>query len=74
MIIEDLKKAQQDNMFARPCQLCSALNEMPTDEKNAVLASLDSIGIRKLAAILSINGYPVGRRSVETHKKEGHAA
>ena len=74
MIIEDLKKAQQDNVLARPCQLCSALNEMPTDEKRAVLASLDSIGIRKLAAILSANGYSVGRRSVETHKKEGHTA
>ena len=74
MIIEDLKKAQQDNMFARPCQLCSALDEMPADEKHAVLASLDSIGIRKLASILSANGYPVGRRSVETHKKEGHTA
>lgn len=74
MIIEDLKKAQQDNMFARPCQLCSALNEMPPDEKHAVLASLDSIGIRKLAAILSVNGYPVGRRSVDTHKREGHTA
>lgn len=72
-LLEDLTEAEDANTMARACQVCVALDsmsELARERVNRALAG--TIGERKLAEILTRNGYPTGRRAVAAHRK-GHA-
>lgn len=72
-LLEELEKAEDANMFGRPCQVCSALASMSDLARERVEQALaGTIGERKLSQILTRNGYPTGRRAVASHRK-GHA-
>lgn len=72
-LLDDLEQAEDDNTFARPCQACQALAAVPESEREALRRALaGTIGERKLAEILTRNGYPTGRRAVNRHRLEGH--
>lgn len=73
-LLADLGAAEDANMFARPCQVCSAIESMSGDARGAVIRALGgTIGERTLADILTRNGYPTGRRAVARHRLEGHS-
>lgn len=74
-LLIDLGVAANANMFARPCQVCSALEQMSEQASRGVMSALEgTIGARRLSEILTGNGYPTGRRAVETHRQEGHTS
>lgn len=70
----DLKAASQANMHNGSCQVCEALLSMSDTARVSVEVHLRGtmIGGRKLAEILTANGYPAGRRAVDRHRLEGH--
>lgn len=73
-LLADLGDAEQANQHARPCQVCDALSAMSDQAKSGVQRALaGTIGERKLAEILTRNGYPTGRRAVTRHRLEGHS-
>jgi hypothetical protein len=73
-LLADLEKAERANVFARDCQVCEALDRMSERAKPQVETALrGTIGARKLAELLTRNGYPTGRRAVENHRREDHA-
>lgn len=74
-LLEALDQASEANVFTRDCQLCQALEEMSEPARNKVETILEGrlVGTRKLAAILTDSGYPVGRRAIDKHR-EGHAS
>lgn len=68
-----LAEAEDANMHARECQVCVALTAMSDLARKEVERALaGTIGERKLAEILTRNGYPTGRRAVATHRREDH--
>lgn len=72
-LIADLGAAEMANMHGRACQVCSALGAMSEQARSAIERALaGTIGERKLAEILTRNGYPTGRRAVATHRREDH--
>ena len=72
-LLDDLFAAENANQHARPCQVCDALTGMSESAREGVERALSgTIGERKLAEILTRNGYPTGRRAVATHRQEGH--
>lgn len=57
----------------RGCLVCKALDTMSDEARESVLRALGgTIGQKKLAAILSQNGYPATERAVANHRREGH--
>lgn len=71
-MIDELFGAEDANMHQRQCQVCSALQDMGDDARSTVQRALaGTIGARKLAEILTRNGYPTGRRAVDNHRLEG---
>lgn len=73
-LLSELAEAEDANQHARPCQVCEALGCMSEQAKSGVLRALaGTIGEEKLAAILTRNGYPTGRRAVKRHRLEGHS-
>lgn len=72
-LLAELSGAEQANMHGRSCQVCDALSSMSDQAKSGVLRALaGTIGEEKLAAILTRNGYPTGRRAVKRHRREDH--
>lgn len=72
-LLGDLAEAEGANIHARDCQVCAALQVMSESAAEGVERALaGTIGERKLAAILTKNGYPTGRRAVRNHRLEGH--
>lgn len=72
-LLNELAEAEDANIHARDCQVCSALLGMSELAREQVERALTgTIGERKLADILTRNGYPTGRRAVATHRQEGH--
>jgi hypothetical protein len=72
-LLDDLIAAEQANQHGRPCQACVALLKMTGQAREGVERALSgTIGERKLAEILTRNGYPTGRRAIVTHRQEGH--
>lgn len=73
-LLTDLKAAEQANGVGRLCQVCDALEVMSDQARAGVNRALaGTIGERKLAEILTRNGYPTGRRAVRRHRLEGHS-
>lgn len=73
-LLADLAEGEHANQHARSCQVCSALASMSDQAKTGVVRALaGTIGERKLADILTRNGYPTGRRAVTRHRQEGHS-
>lgn len=74
-LLADLAQAEHANVHGRECQVCVALAEMAESARIAVESALaGTIGERRLAEILTRNGYPAGRRAVANHRREGHIA
>lgn len=74
-LLTDLEVAAEANMHGRECQVCRALAGMSADARTAVSSALaGTIGERRLAEILTGNGYPTGRRAVKRHRQEGHTS
>lgn len=72
-LLADLEAAEDANIHGRACQVCSALGSMSEQARSAIERALaGTIGERKLAEILTRNGYPTGRRAVATHRREDH--
>lgn len=72
-LLEELVVAEVANQHGRPCQVCQALAGMTESARMGVEQALSgTIGERKLAEILTRNGYPTGRRAIATHRQEGH--
>lgn len=72
-LIEALAEAEVANMHSRTCQVCRALAAMSDEARGGVERALaGTIGERRLAEILTGNGYPTGRRAVANHRREGH--
>lgn len=72
-LLADLGAAEVANMHGRACQVCAALLAMSEQARAAIERALaGTIGERKLAEILTRNGYPTGRRAVATHRREDH--
>lgn len=72
-LLADLADAEDANIHSRQCQVCLALRGMTELAREGVERALaGTIGERKLAEILTRNGYPTGRRAVATHRREGH--
>lgn len=73
-LLSDLGAAEQANMHSRECQVCDALPKMSESARVGVERALaGTIGERRLAEILTTNGYPTGRRAVARHRLEGHS-
>lgn len=73
-LLSELAAAEGANQHSRPCQVCQALESMSDQAKTGVIRALaGTIGERKLAEILTRNGYPTGRRAVVRHRQEGHS-
>lgn len=73
-MLAEIEQAEDANMFARPCQVCDALERMTDEAAEGVNRALGgTIGERTLAEILTRNGYPTGRRAVARHRLEGHS-
>lgn len=73
-LLEELEEAAEANIHARDCQVCRAMASMSEEARSFVKSSLTgTIGINKLAAILTRNGYPTGRRAIDRHRSEGHS-
>lgn len=72
-MLAEIAAAEDANMHARPCQVCTALRGMSELAREQVERALaGTIGERTLADILTRNGYPTGRRAVATHRREDH--
>lgn len=72
-LLDDLAQAEGENMHSRGCQACEVLDAVPESEREGVRRALaGTIGERKLADILTRNGYPTGRRAINRHRLEGH--
>lgn len=72
-LLNELLTAEDANQHSRPCQVCAALGLMTESARDGVERALaGTIGERKLAEILTRNGYPTGRRAVANHRG-GHA-
>lgn len=72
-LLDDLSEAAQANVHARPCQVCQALAIMSDPARPVVERYLaGTIGAKKLADVLTANGYTVGRRAVQNHRREAH--
>lgn len=72
-LLAQLAVAEGENIHARPCQVCTALKAMTNQARTAVEAALaGTIGEKKLADILTANGYPTGVRAVRSHRKDNH--
>lgn len=72
-ILAALRKAEQANQHARPCQVCDALRKMSEPAREGVESALaGTIGERTLAQILTDSGYTTGRRAVANHRREAH--
>lgn len=77
LLLEDLEKAESENPHQDRCRVCETLESFEvigSDETRAALsrALAGTIGGEKLAAILARHGYPVGRRAIMRHRREGH--
>lgn len=71
-LLRDLSTATKANMHNDNCQVCDALAAMSDQARLGVERALaGTIGERKLAEILTRNGYPTGRRAVHNHRLEG---
>lgn len=74
-LLADLKEGERANIHARNCEVCVALEAMSDQAKQGVLRALGgTIGVQRLADILTNNGYPTGRRAVDKHRREGHTS
>lgn len=73
-LLEDLGEAEAANQHGRGCNLCTMLDQMEPEAAERVRAVVRgrTIGSEKLAAILSRNGYPAGRRAIKRHQMEDH--
>ena len=72
-LLAELEIAAGENFHDRPCQACVALQQVTGQTHSALEAALGgTIGVEKLAAILTRNGYRVGRRAITAHRREGH--
>lgn len=73
-LLREIREAEQVNMHSRACQACEALEQMSESARGDVERALaGTIGAIKLAAILTRNGYPTGRRAIDRHRQEGHS-
>lgn len=73
-LLAALSEAEEANMHTRECQVCRALDGMSDQARVGVVRALaGTIGERRLAEILTQNGYPTGRRAVARHRLEGHS-
>lgn len=71
-LLEGLARAERANGSAPSCQVCGALEKMSDQAKEAVERAVSgTIGTRRLAQILTSNGYQVGDRAVVWHRS-GH--
>ena len=74
-LLAALEQAEHDNMHARECLVCVALGEMSETARSHVERALaGTIGMKKLAKILTENGYEASERAVGNHRREGHSA
>lgn len=72
-LLAELEAAETANIHGRGCQACDALERMSEPARSSAKRALaGTIGEHKLAMILTRNGYPVGRRAVGRHRREGH--
>lgn len=72
-LLRDLTEAENENTHRRPCQICQAMAGMSESVRaNVERALAGTIGEKKLADILTRNGYPAGRRAIQRHQLEGH--
>jgi len=72
-LLAALQVAERENPHTNDCKVCSALRSMSDPVKAAALRAIaGTIGRDKLVAILAQNGYPVGRRHLERHRREAH--
>lgn len=72
-LLSDIASAELANMHGALCQVCTALLKMEDRALEGVERALaGTIGERKLAEILTRNGYPTGRRAVANHRREAH--
>lgn len=75
ILLAQLAAAENANIAARPCQVCVALDAMSEQAATHVNRALSgTIGQKKLARILTENGYLTGERAVARHRTEGHSA
>lgn len=73
ILLAELQEAEVANIHGRPCQICSALDQMSDQARSGVERALaGTIGEVKLAEVLTRNGYPTGRRAVQKHRRERH--
>lgn len=74
-LISDLSAARRLAVDGLPCAACEHLATLAAGpERDALRDALaGTIGVNKLAAILRAHDIPVGRRSIERHRKEGHS-
>ena len=71
-LFADIEAAEKANGSVISCQVCDGLALMSPETKARVESALaGTIGERKLADILTRNGYPTGRRAIYYHRK-GH--
>ena len=69
-LLEEMRLAAK---VAEPtCSLCDLLKNMDSGEAREMNLYLEIVGVRKLAAIFRKNNHPIGRRTIERHKKENH--
>jgi hypothetical protein len=74
-LLADLEAGEKANVHARDCEVCVALETMSDRVKEPVLRALaGTIGLQRLADILTDNGYPTGRRAIDKHRREGHTS
>ncbi len=73
-LLAALQVAENANTISRPCQVCVALEAMSEAAKSGVLRALSgTIGEKKLARILTDNGYPTWPRAINRHRREAHS-
>ena len=73
-LLKDLEEAEHANIFVRQCLVCTALGQMSETARTSVERALaGTIGQKKLARILTANGYEVSERSINNHRSEGRS-
>jgi hypothetical protein len=71
-LLAEIQAAEATSRY-RPCQACEALALLSPERKIAVQRALGgTIGADRLAAILTKNVAPVGKRAILNHRKEEH--
>jgi hypothetical protein len=72
-LVAELEAAEKAHPILRPCQACEAILRVSDDAREAVERALaGTIGEKTLAAILTRNGFTVGARAINRHRREAH--